>query len=682
MRKQIILSGCILHLCVLSAQDIQVIPEKTVNLEEITVMGNRKDRVTRTATGEIFYLSEQAKNAGDPFRALQEVPRIHSDIANRKITMDDGVQPLILINGNRYNSGIATIDPKEIQSVEVIDVVKARYLKDGYQKIIDIKLKKKTKPFVFFETATRHNLPFRRGLGVVYFEVGNPRYALYGRSAVDYTHNEESEKETRQENDGYKKFSTGKERLDGNNYLGELQFRWMCTDHDYVVAHIYGNKDLKKSRTWGEGLLNTDSSQDFNYLSTNRDQSYILTGSLFHKHTFSESHLLETTLAFNKNHNENSGTRAETYPDWLYSNAYVYKNDRNSGSLYINYSYDFNAGGSLNIGSQTNVINDHIRRVSENLPTFYHRQWDEYLYADLSGSGKRFSYMLSAGLESIWLKAGEASNHYFKPRASMSGTYNFSEHYSMKLGYTLSNTAPSVSELNPYNMSTDSLVITRGNPALLPSQTHDWDLSGTFNTGGLYITPGISYRICTDIVESYGFNEEQIYISSYHNNGIYKKLRMGGIVSYRIKNLGRIGLSAYHGTEYFERQEAKNYFDCSLSFSTNYKKWYFGADISYTNYEYTALSRTRYHAPTFSMLQVSYYFTKNFYISAAIENCLSIYRTRTDLQSGNYRNSTLSRQTSASFSPWILIRYTLRKNGKQGMKEKKNLYSREKGIVL
>lgn len=206
------------------------------------VTGNRNDQVNRTATGEIFYLSEKAKNMKDPFRALQEIPRLYSDVANRKVQLEDGAQPLILINGNRYNSGIATLDPREIESVEIIDVVKARYLKDGYQKILNIKLKKKTQPFIFLEGATRHDVPFRKGLGVGYFEVGNSRYALYGRASVDYLYDDRSEQEQRQLNTGYSKWTKGEERLDGTSYLGELQFRWMCTDKDYIVAHMYGNK--------------------------------------------------------------------------------------------------------------------------------------------------------------------------------------------------------------------------------------------------------------------------------------------------------------------------------------------------------------------------------------------------------------------------------------------------------
>lgn len=113
----------------------------------------------------------------------------------------------------------------------------------------------------------------------------------------------------------------------------------------------------------------------------------------------------------------------------------------------------------------------------------------------------------------------------------LSGNYDFSDHLSTRLGYTLTNTAPTESELNPYNMSTDSLVKTQGNPYLLPSQNHKLNLSLTFNTKGFYLTPSVSYRISTDLVESYGFSEEDIYISSYRNSGKYKNLRIGGSLS-------------------------------------------------------------------------------------------------------------------------------------------------------
>ena len=48
----------------------------TRELEEVVVEGDRTYRLKRTATGEIYYLSKYAKNSKDPFKALQEIPRL------------------------------------------------------------------------------------------------------------------------------------------------------------------------------------------------------------------------------------------------------------------------------------------------------------------------------------------------------------------------------------------------------------------------------------------------------------------------------------------------------------------------------------------------------------------------------------------------------------------------------
>lgn len=146
--------------------------------------------------------------------------------------------------------------------------------------------------------------------------------------------------------------------------------------------------------------------------------------------------------------------------------------------------------------------------------------------------------------------------------------------------------------------------------------------------------------------------------------------------------MGRVGLSAYHAVDYFEGQPARQSFIGYFNASVNLKKWYFGLDVSYRNDSYTALSRTHYRTPDFSMFQATYYITPNFYVSAAIENFLVPYRTSTDYRSGAYSEQTLSRGISASFSPWILIRYTFRKNGSREMKERKRVSSIEEGIKL
>ena len=117
-------------------------PEMSAELAEVEVVANRNDQVERTATGQIFYLSEQARKSGDPYKALREIPRLISNEATKSISMEDGSAPLILINGIAVNSGIAPIDPSDIEAVEIMDVVNARYLRTGARHILNIKLKK------------------------------------------------------------------------------------------------------------------------------------------------------------------------------------------------------------------------------------------------------------------------------------------------------------------------------------------------------------------------------------------------------------------------------------------------------------------------------------------------------------------------------------------------------------
>lgn len=662
--------------------DFLLTPEARVDLEGVTVTGNRADLVERTATGEIFHLSEKAKGSGDPFIVLREIPRLYSNVGARTVTMANGERPLILVDGNRHHSGIATIDPKEIEAVEVVEIAKARYLKEGYQQVVNIKLRKRTHPFLFWEVATRHNLPWRRGFGVGYFEIGNERYALYGRAVANYTHDEETSLERTQRNTGYTKWTDGRESLAGPDFLGELQFRWMATGRDYIVAHAYATGGHKRTNGWGEGTLTEEITRQFTYRAGVEDRSYIITSSLFHKHTFAEGNTLETTLAYNRNHNENDGFRTETYPDWIYDYRYLFKNDRHSGRLDLDYSLELPSGASLAAGSQTRLVSDRIRQLYTGVPTFRHERWDEYLYADFNHTAGKLAYMLSAGLEAIRLRAGDATNSYLKPRAAASATYAINDRISTRLGYQLTNTPPTESQLNPYNTSTDSLTRTVGNPYLLPSQSHEMSLSATLNHRGWYLTPELSYRIATDLVEPYGYDDGGIYVSSYRNSGHYGNLQAGGSLSYRIGQVGRVGLSAYHAVDYFEGQPARQSFIGYFNASVNLKKWYFGLDVSYRNDSYTALSRTHYRTPDFSMLQATYYITPNFYVSAAIENFLVPYRTSTDYRSGAYSEQTLSRGISASFSPWILIRYTFRKNGSREMKERKRVSSIEEGIKL
>lgn len=651
-----------------------------VQLQEVLVTADQSQLVKRTATGEIFYLSKEAKSKGDPFMALKEIPKLRVNDVAQSISMADGSQPLILIDGIAVNSGVAPIDPADIESVEVMDIVTARYAKKGIRNIINIKVKRKTAPYLFFQTATRHDIPLRNGFGVVYSEVGNQKFSIYGRTSINYTYHDDTDIYESQQGENYTKETSKENRKDGNNYFLDLLLKWRPGQKDYLIGALYAKKNNYKSRNHGTGVYTTEAPNPFILHSEGRNNSYIATGSLFHQHRFTEDKTLETTLAFNGNGDKNQNELTEDYNEWLYEDFFKYKSNRKSGSLDINYSWNWDVN-SLNIGNSTNYLNDKIDKVSENNPVFHHSRWDQYLYADFNSKIKKLYYMASVGVEGIWTKSAGFSNSYVKPRVSVSGTYTINNNNSFRLGYTLSNEAPPVGQLNPYNTSVDSLVVIKGNPMLLPAQNHVLNGSYTFNKWGFYFSPSATYTMYTDKIEAFGYSENDIFIKTYKNLGRSERLAVGGSLNYNIayKNIsGSANVNAFHHVDYFDGLSPKKNFSWGAGLYLDYKKWSFITEMSQSNYTYTPISRIKEVTP-YTHFQLTYKFTNLFYISAALSN--GIGKSKSDAFTYSEQYNAYSRQSRRCY-PWILVRYTLRKNLKKKIGINKVINSKESGISL
>ena len=228
---------------------------KNITLQDVTVTADRSHIIRRTANGQKFYLSEKAKKLHNPFQALQEIPLLISDPSSSSVKTLDGKTPLILIDGNRVNSGIAPINPADIESIEVINTVSARYLQEGIGGIVNIKLKRKSAPYVWLEAATRHDLPADHGFGVFYFEIGNRKYSLYGRTVYDYTYHDDTEADVARQNTTYTQNFTQAARTDKHSRPGELLFKWSLTPKDYFAAHGYADISRDKTHDEGKGLF-------------------------------------------------------------------------------------------------------------------------------------------------------------------------------------------------------------------------------------------------------------------------------------------------------------------------------------------------------------------------------------------------------------------------------------------
>lgn len=249
---------------------------------------------------------------------------------------------------------------------------------------------KKASAYRYFETATRHDLIPHYGFGVVYFEVGNPRISLYGRFAGNYTYNDDSKATSLQQDTGYCRYMNENGRTNNPYGLGELQFKWMPSNKDFFIAHIYDKAGQKKINSDEIGYMQTlidgnpQEKDDFTYSLVSRDKSNVLTSNLYYKHTFAPENTLETMFAYNCNTNTNTSTREEKHTlNDDYYDYFKYKNRRSSGQLDIDYSYTWNNINSFSAGSSLRYTDDKIDKMSTTDPVFYHKEVDEYLCSSI-----------------------------------------------------------------------------------------------------------------------------------------------------------------------------------------------------------------------------------------------------------------------------------------------------------
>ncbi|MDE6165248.1 MAG: TonB-dependent receptor, partial [Muribaculaceae bacterium] len=166
-----------------------VLDEDAKALDEVTVSVDARELTKERAGMSVYYLSERAKNEKNAYDALKEIPRLLIDPVSRTIMFDDRRTPLVLING--IKKPLSVIDPKIIESVEVIDNPSARYRGDmGVEAVLNIKTKKDgIQPYIKGEVGVismlNNNFMWNEGN----LETGSETSSFYAHAIYEQTKN-------------------------------------------------------------------------------------------------------------------------------------------------------------------------------------------------------------------------------------------------------------------------------------------------------------------------------------------------------------------------------------------------------------------------------------------------------------------------------------------------------------
>lgn len=668
-----------------SEQDFCMVKETSeIQMDEVVVIADKGEIVIPQAQSTRYFLSNHAKKLQDPYEALQEIASLIVNHSEKKISLSNGLSPTILVNGNRFNAGVDGLSPNDIEEVEIIEVPSTRYLKEGVQAIVNFKVKRKKEVYRKFNLNSKHTLPALFGFSSAFYEIGNPNVSLNINSRHFYFHNDDANWTRAQQNTTYTKQSVGERRYKMQHYYISTNIDWVCTPKDYFSLNVTYLNAPSQYQSEGKGLLNTQNNleQTFTFTDDDNVRYYINTYNLFYKHTFNKKTYLEATGSFNLNGNKTYGNRDESYSSQIHRNLYNYDNFRHSGEmeLYLTTPYKYQ---TIELGGKLHFNYDQLKQIVTHYPTFYNKEWNGYLYGGINGQIiPQLSYAISVGMDLITRKSNDKKNHFYKLATSSSVNYRCSPSFSLRLSYQLTNTAPNVGQLNPYNISTDSLVNKKGNPYLRPVQSHKWEIRSILKNNRFYIEPSVYYNLVNDVIEHVGYTDPTtgIFTETYQNNNHYSLLSTSVNLRYNNPKWGGVGLGIEHMTKFYDSQNGKNLFKYKCNFYGWHKKWSWNGNLSYMPHDYDVYSKTKYNGAE-SEVSLSYKVSKHFSFNAGMRYWLGTLKSQTHTHTNTYSSYSSFNMKDRSYKVMIGFSFYMQEKNKYN-RSQKHWEDKENGINL
>lgn len=629
-------------------------------LNEVVVEGTMRPQTT--ATGKKYKLSDMAKQSGNPFLALTEIPDLDVNVAEQTIKLQDGLVPLILIDGKYINSGIYPIDPKFIESVEIIEVMNAKYLQMGVSRIIDIRLKRKMPFYSYTEVRARNDVPLREGFGGVRFEFGSSRLALSGNIFVDYIKNDRT-RFTSYEIFGHaSKYKDGASLSNKLGWDGELMIKWIPSDNDYLTIAIKSMNSHERGNSDAKGEYETESLLPLSI--TQRDK--IISGgtlaTAFYEHTFGNKSTISAYTHYNRGYYDEKYESAEKISGEENLYAEFQKSVRDQCLFVMDFDCSDSPIGSISGGNEFKWTTDrNYNWLTEPHDFISLLQATNYTYLAYSNRWSHWLAMASAGMQYMKISTGGNNASWWRPRLSAAITYAFQKSQSIRISYSLDNKLPASSAMATFNTSTDPWVRKEGNPYLTPEKKHDINLTYDKAFTNLNLRGYGSFIIVRDMITPSIKNQSDISVHTFENNGVYQAFRFRPLATLRI---GRMRTTAYSEMvgECYDRGRYHHSVSLGGNLMYTFGNMFVYARIAWRNKDYTPTSVTRYANPIEAHAQLTWQPTKSLQLTLGLPYFWGVRKEKVTTTAGAYYKCVETRHTGTSLRPWILISWSMRRN--------------------
>ena len=499
----------------------------SVALEEVTI---KASAVRSYSDRRIAFPTDQQKqNATNGINLLSTMmlPRLQVNPLTNEVKADEGdIQ--FCINGIKVEAlDVQALSPKEIIRVEYHDNPGVRY--GNVAAVLDYIVKRETTG------------------GSVNMNLSNSPVTVFGDDQVAIRLNHKKSEFGLQYSTRYRNFNARKEALETYNFgdgmnmqrvLNGIPTYIMETTHNTSLNYslveadkYYFNATLRysftKERKKSHSLLyeKRTPEQITDVRSGGESRSHLPSLDLYYMRTLKNkqtvtANIVGTYINTDANQNYTEKEEEEVLSDVL-SNVLGKKYSLIGEGIYEK-NWDF---GRLSSGvkhSQAWTDNTYAGTVGGNTRM---KQSETYLFAEFSGKLKRLNYMGGVGIARSWFKQeGEDSYQYYSFRPKVSLQYNMTDNTFIRLGGSVGNTSPALSELSAIEQIIDTLQIRRGNPYLTPYMNYNTYLNYEYRKG--LFTGGVNlyYWYSPDMIMEETLFENNKFIRTYANQNSWQKV--------------------------------------------------------------------------------------------------------------------------------------------------------------
>ena len=485
-------------------QEVNVVGEKVLMHEEVDKTVYRLDD---------FVL----RNSPTVLEAMKSIPGITVKNSDESVRVNGSNNVLVLVDGMYSSRNLSTINPEDVESIEVITNPSVEYDSE-VANVVNIILKEERKQGVRVVAMGRGEMPLHSLYGRLNVDYEFSRFRVFGNYTATYykprhegfVYDSTYCTVTDEEGDRYDEI-TATNILPSSpsiSHKAGLGFDWRISKNDLlsVSGNLELHRDKVNSRQYSlyndNGVLGFEEWNDVTSQGRSRDQNY----TLYYRHRFAKK---GHEITFNSNYYRMKGVREYFshslfhYPDAdsvLKTLDRLTDNGQSAWNAKLKYDLPLTEKLTLTTGVQ-----NYSRWIGYTYTTGDGGQYFDYHDNRLALFGQmayRFSdrFSVSAGLRGEHLRFNiydTISRGQWNALPSVALMYKINENNTLKLNYKSLLQYPSYHFLTPFIYTqNDALVYSAGNPYLLPEKTQRVSLNYTFRKKYTYliVEPYLAYR--------------------------------------------------------------------------------------------------------------------------------------------------------------------------------------------